>query len=400
MNERELFKETFSNLHASDHTLEEVLGMAEKGRRGKRFVRKSTLIGLLAASIGTVALAATAGHWSRGLQHQLQGTTEAMQELEGKGIASFSDLSVTDEGVTVTLQQSIVNGAWGYVSFQVSGYELPEGAAPMFETADLTVTDWNGSFGISSHFDSGLLTDGYKVVGENGQEPETEEDGSLKMYWLDEEGNLEYIFGIYITDESGQTRSSLAGREVSVELAGLGFEQGKESCQVQVPGKWKFTFTLPGADESVCFTEIDKEIGDTGAVLKEVEISPISMSVMYEFPRKVLTETGYQEEAFTEADGAERYESVPFTYEYYEEPPYATGVRLKDGIILWGINAGPGSSGYTDEKGDIWVNCFGTGKILDAEQIASILFIDRETLSDQGEIDITEDNCIEVPFRS
>ena len=103
-------------------------------------------------------------------------------------------MSVTDKGVNVTLKQSIVNGAWGYVSFLISGYELPEGAEPMFETADLTVEGWDGSIGIGSGFDSGLLSDGYRIVGENGQEPETETDGSLKEYWLDEEGNLEYIF--------------------------------------------------------------------------------------------------------------------------------------------------------------------------------------------------------------
>ena len=119
----------------------------------------------------------------------------AAEGIAGRGIAAFSDMSVTDKGVTVTLKQSIVNGAWGYVSFLISGYELPEGAEPMFETADLTVEGWgDGSGVIGSGFDDGLLTDGYKVVGENGQEPETEEDGSLKQYLVDEDGNLEYIF--------------------------------------------------------------------------------------------------------------------------------------------------------------------------------------------------------------
>ena len=182
-------------------------------------------------------------------------------------------------------------------------------------------------------------------------------------------------------------------------LAGLGFDNGRGSCQVQVPGEWKFTFSLPGADESVSFADIDKEIGDTGAVLKRVEISPISMSITCEYPRNVLTETGWREEVSMGEDGVWHYESVPFTYEYYEEPPYATGVRLKDGSIIWGINTGAGSSGYTDETGDIWVARFGTGKILDGDQVISILFIDTETLSDQGETNITEENCIEVTLR-
>ena len=40
MNERELFRETFSRMHASDDLLEEVLDMNEHGKKGKRFVKK------------------------------------------------------------------------------------------------------------------------------------------------------------------------------------------------------------------------------------------------------------------------------------------------------------------------------------------------------------------------
>ena len=74
-------------------------------------------------------------------------------------------------------------------------------------------------------------------------------------------------------------------------------------------------------------------------------------------------------------------------------------MKLKDGTVLLGINAGPGSGGYTDETGDTWISRFGTGKILDPENIAALLFIDRDTLSEEGEADITEENCIEVSIQ-
>ena len=41
---------------------------------------------------------------------------------------------------------------------------------------------------------------------------------------------------------------------------------------------------------------------------------------------------------------------------------------------------------------------FGTGKILDPENIAAVLFLDRDTLPANGEVDITEENCIEIPI--
>ena len=164
MNERELFRETFSRMHASDDLLEEVLDMNEHGKKGKRFVKKSTVIGIAAAAMGTVAMAAAAHQWSRGMLNHLQGTTEQMQQLEEKEMASFPELSVTDEGVTVSVQQCIVNGAWGIVDLKVSGYDLPEGKEPNFQTADLEVKDWGGSWSISGQFDDGLLTDGYRVI--------------------------------------------------------------------------------------------------------------------------------------------------------------------------------------------------------------------------------------------
>ena len=191
MNERELFRETFSRMHASDDLLEEVLDMNEHGKKGKRFVKKSTVIGIAAAAMGTVAMAAAAHQWSRGMLNHLQGTTEQMQQLEEKEMASFPELSVTDEGVTVSVQQCIVNGAWGIVDLKVSGYDLPEGKEPNFQTADLELKDWDGSWSISGQFDDGLLTDGYRVIGKDGQGIETEEDGSLVQYWQDENGDPE-----------------------------------------------------------------------------------------------------------------------------------------------------------------------------------------------------------------
>ena len=89
------------------------------------------MIGIAAAAMGTVAMAAAAHQWSRGMLNHLQGTTEQMQQLEEKEMASFPELSVTDEGVTVSVQQCIVNGAWGIVDLKVSGYDLPEGKEPI-----------------------------------------------------------------------------------------------------------------------------------------------------------------------------------------------------------------------------------------------------------------------------
>ena len=121
----------------------------------------------------------------------------------------------------------------------MSGYDLPEGKEPNFQTADLEVKDWDGSWSISGQFDDGLLTDGYRVIGKDGQGIETEEDGSLVQYWQDENGDLEYIFWIFIDDGPKDELPSLAGKEVALNLEGLGYDSGKCEIKTVIPGTWQ-----------------------------------------------------------------------------------------------------------------------------------------------------------------
>ena len=72
---------------------------------------------------------------------------------------------------------------------------------------------------------------------------------------------------------------------------------------------------------------------------------------------------------------------------------------MQDGTVLLGIHADPGASGYINETDDIWVERFGTGKILDPDRICALLFINKDTLPDGEAAVITEDNCFEVPIR-
>ena len=346
--------------------------------------------------MGTVAAAAAVHTWTRGMRNEVQGTTEQQQELVLKDIAAFPELSVTDEGVTVTLSQSLVNGPYGYIALTISGYNPPEGAEPGFETVNVEVPEWEGSWSMGGQFDTGLLTDGYRVIGQDGGDPELAEDGSLVMNWVDENGNLGYLIELHLIEENGGPSAALAGKELSIHMSGLGYcvEKAGDTI-VDVPGTWDFFYTLSGGDESLIYTDLDCPIGETGATLKAAELSPISVTLTYDWPRNVLTETGYSEEIVTDEDGTEHEQSVPFEHEYYEEPPSLQGVRMRDGSVLMGINGGPGSGGYEDENGTTWICQSGTGKILDPENITSLLFLNPETLSEDG-AGITEENCIEV----
>jgi hypothetical protein len=97
----------------------------------------------------------------------------------------------------------------------------------------------------------------------------------------------------------------------------------------------------------------------------EAEISPISFRITYDFPK--------QEEA---------------------EPPYFTGVQLKDGTIYTGIN-GAGYERYSNENPNVYESTGAFTRIIDVDQIENLLFIRSYP---EGAQTLTEENLYFVPI--
>ena len=131
-------------------------------------------------------------------------------------------------------------------------------------------------------------------------------------------------------------------------------------------GTWSFEWKLDGSSSSK-MKKVKAALGDTGAVVLECEVSPISL-------RAVIDTSNMKTEELP--DGT--------------ECPMLSGVKLKDGTLLTCITGG--GNEFSDEDGK-WEVIFSTNRIIDVEKVASFLFV--KSSWGEGE-KCSEDNFYEV----
>ena len=322
----------------------------------KKSRKKYVAAALIATmTVGAVSAYAAYTNWSHGMKEELRISEEQQKNLEANGMAAFSDASVTDAGVTVTAQQSITDNYYTYLSFKVEGYSVEKGVQPDFETISVTAdgqdVSWGGRF-----YDGMISGDDGMVVNADGSEPETEADGSMIENYVMDDGSLEYHM-ILKSHEKG----FFTGKQLHVELENLG-TVAKAQYFPDIEGSWKLDMTLGGADTAK-YIETNEKLGDTETIVTGVELSPVSMRVTYDFPK-----TEPRMEEFEDENGEIQ------TIAWPAQPPFAFGIRLKDGTVMKYISAGSESTGYTSEEGQEYVVSFPLDRVIDPDQVEAVLF--------------------------
>ncbi|MCU6723905.1 Uncharacterised protein [uncultured Clostridium sp.] len=319
--------------------------------------RKKYMVAALIATltVGAVSAYAAYTNWSHGMKEELRISEEQQKNLEANGMAAFSDASVTDAGVTVTAQQSITDNYYTYLSFKVEGYSVEKGVQPDFETISVTVDGQDVSWG--GRFYDGMISgnDGM-VVNAYGSAPETEADGSMIENYVMDDGSLEYHM-ILKSHEKG----FFTGKQLHVELENLG-TVAKAQYFPDIEGNWILDMTLGGADTAK-YIETNEKLGDTETIVTGVELSPVSMRITYDFPK-----TEPRMEEFEDENGEIQ------TVAWPAQPPFAFGIRLKDGTVMKYISAGSESTGYTSEEGQEYVVSFPLDRVIDPDQVETVLF--------------------------
>ena len=319
--------------------------------------RKKYVVAALIATmtVGAVSAYAAYTNWSHGMKEELRISEEQQKNLEANGMAAFSDASVTDAGVTVTAQQSITDNYYTYLSFKVEGYSVEKGVQPDFETISVTADGQDVSWG--GRFYDGMISgnDGM-FVNADGSEPETEADGSMIENYMMDDGSLEYHM-ILKSHEKG----FFTGKQLHIELENLG-TVAKAQYFPDIEGSWKLDMTLGGADTAK-YIETNEKLGDTETTVTGVELSPVSMRITYDFPK-----TEPRMEEFEDENGEIQ------TIAWPAQPPFAFGIRLKDGTVMKYISAGGESTGYTSEEGQEYVVSFPLDRVIDPDQVEAVLF--------------------------
>lgn len=319
--------------------------------------RKKYMVAALIATmtVGAVSAYAAYTNWSHGMKEELRISEEQQKNLEANGMAAFSDASVTDAGVTVTAQQSITDNYYTYLSFKVEGYSVEKGVQPDFETISVTADGQDVSWG--GRFYDGMISgnDGM-VVNADGSAPETEADGSMIENYVMDDGSLEYHMIL-----KSHERGFFTGKQLHVELENLG-TVAKAQYFPDIEGSWKLDMTLGGADTAK-YIETNEKLGDTETIVTGVELSPVSMRITYDFPK-----TEPRMEEFEDENGEIQ------TIAWPAQPPFAFGIRLKDGTVMKYISAGSESTGYTSEEGQEYVVSSPLDRVIDPDQVEAVLF--------------------------
>lgn len=326
---------SLSGLQADPWLTQRVLAKGEEPMKKK--ISGFMMVIVIVITIGmATAVAAGMLYLRRGLDAELQITDEIRNVYQETELFDAPKLSMTQNGVTVKVDQCIVDTHAAYLAFRVIGYTTEPGEEPCFADTECTID--HEAFSWGARFSNGL------VIAEDGRA--IYPDGSIpedyaKLSYLDENGELIYIISLHTYD------FSLIGRIIRIELKDLGI-WGDDA--IAVPGEWTFEWELKGDAQVLNITDLSAPIGQTGSTLTDVRLSPIHIRMVMNVPRNPHP---------TEED------------ELLE--PYLYGIKLKDGTSYLCICEG-GTSGYIDGSSDVFQQQFILNRIIEPSHVESLLF--------------------------
>lgn len=373
---------TFINpQYIQEAEFETVSGNSESGKPKTGHLK----ILLIAAMVSTMLLLTGAGlytRWSNTAQARYQPSEQIKDQAEKSGLSTVVSetqtaentgevLSVTDQGITISLVQTIVDNYRAELTFRIQGFELPEGRYPaVWPVVTLDGSDEDFFSSCSGSFFDGTTHNAQgKRVYTDGTPVQRDADGSVILRYADSDGSLEYTEYISFQKTDGR----YFGKEIQVTFPDIGLD----STQMAVPydpvvqGNWTLKWTLTGTGDNISIAP-NAEIGDTGVVLLDAEIGQKTIRTRYQ---------------------------VPALWDGWDElvtlPQAIYGVRMKDGAQYLCV---PGTSGFEDQEKMIYFvesNMFDA--ILDPSQVESLLFFKDWQRDAEGKPTVEE--FYEIPVK-
>ena len=335
----------------------------EEERSLHKIKRAKKILPLVAVAVMLLAGFAVAActRWSAGMSEKWQVEEQQKESLQEEGAVSFAMQSQIQNGITITAEQSITDNHSVYLAFRVEGYTLQEGLSPGFEEMEVTVDGVDGA-NYSAGFYDGLVTgeDGMLEYAD-GSDAKQDEEGSIISRYVREDGSMSYFISMTESEKGWAL-----GRDIHVAFKNLcGYEDkaGELDPESVVSGNWNFAWNLQGTDRLKEWT-LEVPVGDSGAVINRVELSPASGYVECDWPRQRETRQAVG------PDG----ELIEISR--WVRAPRMSGVKLKDGTEYRYLFSGDGGEGYlsTDQETTQYYACRGNERIIDPDQVVSLFF--------------------------
>lgn len=346
-----------------------------KPNSGRIPTRKLFLIAALVAAMLLLMGAATYTRWSRSMQNTYHPSESQRQQAEQSGLSvryqetepgesgteaasqEGSILSATDQGITVSLVQTIADSRQVHVILRVEGFTPPEGyqIAPYAFAGEPATLGGRDDFWYSSgvDFDDGIVYQGNGKYTYTDGTPVDEQDGWQKGRYRRSDGSMEVDVWYRLNSDTEE----LLGQEYQLHLTGFGTrtDSGKADITFEqlVEGHWDLKFPLKGADSCIQF-QPNVRLSDN-VTLTDVEIGQITVKAKY------ITDTYWP--------GWEQLEFLS---------PALAGVVLKDDTL---IPLQSRSEGYPNPDELIYTADYSTvDSMIDLSQVKALAYrIDEET---------------------
>lgn len=326
------------------------------GRKKLLFVLAATLI------MGTMTAAAVYTRWSTTAQTRYNPSQDVKEQAEKSGLSVMLEetkgaanpnevLSVTDQGVTITAVQSIVDNYRAEITFRIEGFELPEDKEP-FAWPMVTIDgnlDFYGSQ-TGGFYDGTTRNDkGEWVYASDGSPVKYDDTKPFSPAILDyvaDDGSLEYTHYISFNETDGR----YFGKEIVFSFHSIDLQSDQKAGmpEPQVEGNWELKWTLTGTSDSISITP-NVKIGDSDVVLLDAQIGQLSLRARYQ---------------------------VDDYWEGWDElvtlPQAVCGVRMKDGSEHRCVAS---TYGFEDQENMIYFTESDIyDAILDISQVESLMF--------------------------
>ena len=337
------------------------------------------LLFLLAAILimGAMTAAAVFTRWSTTMQlgGGVQPSEQIKQQAEQSGLSVIPTerkdgkkeaVFATDNGITVTLAQTVMDSYRGKIIFRMEGLELEEGQAPWAwwdfridgkDSRDLGIS-WQAGFFPGYTLDA----DGNPVYVKNGKSiPSVGENQELLLDYQLGDGSIEFSIDM----DFNPNGESLFGKEIIFTFTGFGIQGEKLEDEdiMTVPGNWELRWTLEGSTQEPVKWTPNGEIGHWGITLVEAEIGQFSMKTTYKLD--------------------EQYQDPEDFHQKNEWSIGPAGVRLTDGTEILEFG-GTGYGEWNPESHLYTAITRSMNTILDPSQIAGMYFYAGYELNEQG----------------